>query len=143
MDVMISIGPSFFYTVTLPCTLWFLDKGKKDDSRADTVLFIDARDTYRQLDRAHRDFTPEQCEFLANIVRLYRGEEPETGTGRRSSSPPLPTRYRDVPPLQGCDPGRIEAQGGAQPRPHGGVAERPGDGVDPRAAAGAERDWRG
>ena len=42
------------------------------------MLFIDARHIYRQIDRAHRDFTPEQIEFLANIVRLYRGEEPET-----------------------------------------------------------------
>ena len=81
VDVMVSIGPNFFYTVTLPCTLWFLDKGKNAASRSDKVLFIDARDIYRQLDRAHRDFTPEQLEFLANIVRLYRGEEPETAGG--------------------------------------------------------------
>ncbi len=39
------------------------------------MLFIDARQIFRQIDRAHRDFTPEQIEFLANIVRLYRGEE--------------------------------------------------------------------
>src|SRR5690606_39252474 len=56
---------------------WFLDKGKKNTNRADKVLFIDARHIYRQIDRAHRDFTPEQQEFLANIARLYRGEEPE------------------------------------------------------------------
>ncbi|MDI6766151.1 MAG: class I SAM-dependent DNA methyltransferase [Bacteroidota bacterium] len=77
VDVIISIGSNFFYTVTLPCTLWFLDKGKKKTDRKDKVLFIDARHIYRQIDRAHRDFTPEQIEFVANIVRLYRGEKPE------------------------------------------------------------------
>lgn len=77
VDVIVAVGPNFFYTVTLPCTLWFLDKGKANTPRADKVLFIDARHIYNQVDRAHRDWTPEQIEFLANIVRLYRGEEPE------------------------------------------------------------------
>lgn len=81
IDVMISIGSNFFYTVTLPCTLWFFDRGKKETDRKDKVLFIDARQTYRQVDRAHRDFTPEQIEFLANIARLYRGEEIVTSMG--------------------------------------------------------------
>jgi len=63
-----------FYTVTLPCTLWFLDKGKAKTSRADTVLFIDARHIYRQVDRAHRDWPSVQISFIANLVRLYRGE---------------------------------------------------------------------
>lgn len=77
VDVIVSVGTNFFYTVTLPVTLWFLDRGKRATERADQVLFIDARNIYRQLDRAHRDWTPEQIEFLANIVRLWRGEEPE------------------------------------------------------------------
>jgi len=81
VDVMIAIGPNMFYTVTLPCTLWFLDKGKRHTARADKVLFIDARTIYRQIDRAHRDFRPDQIEFLANIVRLYRDEEPEIVPG--------------------------------------------------------------
>jgi type I restriction enzyme M protein len=81
VDVMVSISSNFFYTVTLPCTLWFFDKGKKDTDRKDKVLFIDARQIYHQIDRAHRDFTPEQIEFLSNIVRLYRGEEVETDMG--------------------------------------------------------------
>lgn len=74
VDVMIAISSNFFYTVTLPVTLWFLDKGKVGSEREDTVLFIDARHIYKQVDRAHRDFTPEQIDFLANIARLYRGE---------------------------------------------------------------------
>jgi len=73
VDVVVSISSNFFYTVTLPVTLWFLDKGKKNTDRADKVLFIDARHTFQQVDRAHREFGPGQGEFLANIVRLYRG----------------------------------------------------------------------
>jgi type I restriction enzyme M protein len=79
VDVIVSVGPNFFYTVTLPCTLWFFDKAKSQGDNTDNVLFIDARHTFRQIDRAHRDFTPQQIEFLSNIVRLYRGEEIETG----------------------------------------------------------------
>ena len=75
VDVMIAIGSNFFYTVTLPCTLWFLDKGKIHTDRKDNVLFIDARDIYHQIDRAHRDFTPDQIEKITGIVQSYRGEE--------------------------------------------------------------------
>jgi len=75
VDVMVAVGPNMFYTVTLPVTLWFLDRGKGKTSRADTVLFIDARHIYRQVDRAHREWTPAQIGFMANLVRLYRGEE--------------------------------------------------------------------
>lgn len=74
VDVMVAVGTNMFYTVTLPVTLWFLDKGKANTSRADTVLFIDARHVYRQIDRAHRDWTDAQIGFIANVVRLYRNE---------------------------------------------------------------------
>ena len=74
VDVIVAVGSNFFYTVTLPVTLWFLDRGKRETDRADKVLFIDARKIFRQIDRAHRDWLPEQIEFLANIARLYRGE---------------------------------------------------------------------
>ena len=77
VDVMVAVGPNMFYTVTLPFTLWFLDRGKAKTPRADTVLFIDARHIYRQIDRAHRDWTRPQIGFLANLARLYRGEEPD------------------------------------------------------------------
>ena len=56
---MVSIGYNFFYTVTLPCTLWFFDKGKRKSSRKDKVLFLDARHLYRQIDRAR---TPSPSE---------------------------------------------------------------------------------
>ena len=81
VDVIIGVGTNMFYTVTLPVTLWFLDRGKKLSDRADRVLFIDARAIYNQIDRAHRDWTPQQIELLANIVRLWRGEEPEFDAG--------------------------------------------------------------
>jgi type I restriction enzyme M protein len=81
VDVMVAIGTNFFYTVTLPVTLWFLDRGKLGTDLEDTVLFIDARHLYHQIDRAHRDFLPEQIEFIANIVRLYRSEELEASDG--------------------------------------------------------------
>jgi len=73
VDVMVAIGSNFFYTVTLPCTLWFLDKNK--ESRKDQVLFIDARNIFRQINRRHREFTPAQIEYISRIVRLYRGED--------------------------------------------------------------------
>ncbi|MDZ7808366.1 MAG: N-6 DNA methylase [Gracilimonas sp.] len=77
VDVIISISSNFFYTVTLPCTLWFFDKGKQGTDRDNKVLFIDARNIYRQIDRAHRNYTPEQIDFISGIVRRYRGEEME------------------------------------------------------------------
>ncbi len=55
VDVMVAVGSNFFYTVTLPCTLWFLDKGKAGTPGADTVLFVDARHIYTQIDHAHRE----------------------------------------------------------------------------------------
>ncbi|MCU1326446.1 MAG: Site-specific DNA-methyltransferase (adenine-specific) [Bryobacterales bacterium] len=131
VDVMISVGPNFFYTVTLPCTLWFLDRGKKATKRKDQVLFIDARHIFRQIDRAHREFTPEQVEFVANIVRLYRGEEVETVA---QSSALMKERfpkgkYVDVLGLcRVAGLGDIEAQGWSlNPGRYVGVAERAAD----------------
>ena len=74
VDCMVTIPSNMFYTVTLPATLWFLDKGKRGTERHDRILFIDARNIFRQLDRAHRDWSEEQIKNLAAIVQLYRGE---------------------------------------------------------------------
>jgi type I restriction enzyme M protein len=128
VDVMVAIGPNFFYTVTLPCTLWFLERGKKGTDRDDQVLFIDARHIFRQLDRAHRDFTPDQIEFIANIARLYRGEDVETthGSGKRLKEAFPGGKYADVPGL--CKVAtleEIEAQGWSlNPGRYVGVADR-------------------
>jgi type I restriction enzyme M protein len=148
VDVMVAVGPNLFYTVTLPCTLWFFDKakaslpppstrpgghpspnGRRDgdegkQNRADTVLFIDARHIYRQVDRAHREWTPAQIGFLANLVRLYRGEALDFTLGgdeakaklievfgnpkSRSENP----KFQDVPGLcRAATLKEIEAQG--------------------------------
>jgi type I restriction enzyme M protein len=136
VDVMVAVGPNMFYTVTLPCTLWFFDKGKAKTPRADTVLFIDARHIYRQIDRAHRDWTDAQISFMANLVRLYRGEAPDFTLGGEEAKakleelfprsgdilspssgkaggkiPPL-LAYRDIPGLcKAATLAEIEAQG--------------------------------
>src|SRR5437016_5037483 len=102
VDVIVAVGPNMFYTVTLPCTLWFLDRGKKGTEREDKVLFLDARHIFRDIDRAHRDWSLEQVSFLANVVRLYRGEEPDYTLGGEATKAkieevfgPSPT-YMDV-----------------------------------------------
>jgi type I restriction enzyme M protein len=131
VDVIVAIASNFFYTVTLPCTLWFLDREKTETVRADQVLFLDARHIYRQLDRAHRDFLPEQIELLANIVRLYRDEEPEQIKGSDAlMAERFPSgAYRDVPGLcKRATLAGIEAQGWSlNPGRYVGVAARPPD----------------
>jgi type I restriction enzyme M protein len=141
VDVMVAVGPNMFYTVTLPCTLWFFDKRKTQPplphrgegrgegvNRADTVLFIDARHIYRQVDRAHRDWTPAQIGFLANIVRLYRGETPDFTLGGDEANAKLTEifgepasnrqsaignlKFRDVPGLcKAATLSEVEGQG--------------------------------
>jgi type I restriction enzyme M protein len=135
VDVMVVVGPNMFYTVTLPCTLWFLDRGKRKTPRENKILFIDARHIYRQIDRAHRDWTDAQIGFLANIVRLYRGEELDFTLGGDEAKAKLSEvfgkkpKYSDVPGL--CKAGslkEIEAQGcSLNPGRYVGVA--PGEAV--------------
>ena len=134
VDVMVAIGSNFFYTVTLPCTLWFLDKGKRGTDRHDKVLFIDARHIYSQVDRAHREFLPEHIEFLANIARLYRGEAAESAHGSEElMAEHFPDgTYQDVPGLcKAADTAEIEQQGWSlNPGRYVGVAEREEDDFD-------------
>lgn len=73
VDVMISIRSNFFYTRTVPCELWFFDKGKPAAHR-DKVLMLDARNVFRKVTRKIYDFSPEQLKNLTAIVWLYRGE---------------------------------------------------------------------
>lgn len=135
VDVMVAVGPNMFYTVTLPCTLWFLDKGKAKTPRADTVLFIDARHIYRQVDRAHRDWTAAQIGFIANLVRLYRGEALDLTLGGSDAEAKhkeifgKKPAYADVPGLcKAATLGEIEAQGWSlNPGRYVGVA--PGEDV--------------
>jgi type I restriction enzyme M protein len=137
VDVIVAVGSNFFYTVTLPVTLWFFDRRKSGTDREDKVLFIDARKVFRQIDRAHRDWLPEQVEFLANIARLYRGEDVETveGSAELMSASFPDGVYVDAPGLcavAGVD--QIEKQGWSlNPGRYVGVANAADDGVDFRA----------
>jgi type I restriction enzyme M protein len=134
VDVMVATSSNMFYTVTLPCTLWFFDKGKAGTDRERKVLFIDARHIYQQIDRAHRDFMDEQIEFLANIVRLYRGEEVETEAGSAAMlKEKFPDgRYVNVSGLcKVATVAEIELQGWSlNPGRYVGVAERAADDFD-------------
>jgi type I restriction enzyme M protein len=148
VDVMIAVGPNFFYTVTLPCTLWFFDKRKAsrgghspESDRKDKVLFIDARHIFRQMDRAHRKFSPKQIEYIANIARLYRGEKPEFTAGDDADHPgPDPDLKATFPKLKYADAlglckvatlAEIEAQGWSlNPGRYVGVAEKGADDFD-------------
>ena len=139
VDVMVAVGPNMFYTVTLPCTLWFLDRGKgqkgTDPKRANTVLFIDTRHIYRQVDRAHRDWTPAQIGFIANVVRLYRGEAPDLTVGGEEAEAKLAEVfgkrpvYADIPGLcKAATLAEVEVQGWSlNPGRYVGVA--PGEAV--------------
>ncbi|MBI2840459.1 MAG: N-6 DNA methylase [Acidobacteria bacterium] len=73
VDVMVSIRPNFFYTRTVPCELWFFDRGKPAE-RKGKVLMLDARNIYRKVTRKICDFSPEQMQNLAAVVWLHRGE---------------------------------------------------------------------
>lgn len=73
VDVMMSVGNNFFYTKSLPCSLWFFDKGKPE-ALLDKVLFIDARNYYTVVDRTLNEWTEWQIKNLTAIVWLYRGE---------------------------------------------------------------------
>lgn len=101
VDCIITTSPNMFFTVTLPVTLWFLDRGKAKGPRGDQVLFVDARHIFRQDSRAHRSFTAEHIEFLGNIVRLWRGEaaEADQGSQQRLAQAFGTGGYRDVPGL--------------------------------------------
>lgn len=74
VDVMVSVGNNFFYTKSLPCSLWFFDKGKQEQLR-DKVLFIDARNYYTVVDRTLNEWSQWQLKNLNAIVWLYRGEK--------------------------------------------------------------------
>ena len=73
VDIMVAIRPNFFYTRTVPCELWFLNRAKSKEHK-DKVLMIDARNVYRKVTRKIYDFSPEQEQNLLAIVWLYRGE---------------------------------------------------------------------
>lgn len=70
---MVTLPSNMFTSVTLPATLWFFDKKKPNTDKKDEILFIDARNVFTQIDRAHRKFSKEQIKNLSIISRLYEG----------------------------------------------------------------------
>lgn len=75
VDVMVSIGTKFFYTRSLPCSLWFFDRAKeRDKDRADKTLMLDLRDVFRKVSSNLHDFTDEHLQNIHAIVSLYRGD---------------------------------------------------------------------
>jgi len=73
VDIMIAIRSNFFYTRSVPCELWFLNRGKPAELQ-DKILMIDARNIYRKVNRTINDFSPEQLQNILSIVWLYRSE---------------------------------------------------------------------
>ena len=71
VEAIVSVGNNFFYTRSLPCHLWFFNKNKKDKN---TILMIDARNTFRKVNSTINDFSPDQLEGLTTIIKSYRGE---------------------------------------------------------------------
>ena len=71
---MVTLPPNMFSSVTLPATLWFFDKRKPQTEKRDEILFVDARNVFTQVDRAHRKFSDEQIKNLGIITRLYQGD---------------------------------------------------------------------
>lgn len=129
------------YEYFLGGTLWFFEKGKARTDKKDNVLFIDARHIYRQIDRARREFTPEQIDFIAGIVRLYRGESVAAIHESPLQEKFPKGKYHDVPGL--CKVAtlkEIEAQGwNLNPGRYVGVTERAADDFDfCRATGGNE-----
>ncbi len=78
VDVIISVGTNMFMNATLSCTLWFFDKRKANTERKNKILFINAQDIFTEIDRAHSEWTEEQIQEIAGMVRQYREEEGET-----------------------------------------------------------------
>jgi type I restriction enzyme M protein len=72
VEAIVSISNNFFYTRTLPCHIWFFNKNKQDK---DSILMIDARNTFRKVNSKINDFSPDQLEGLTSIIKSYRGEE--------------------------------------------------------------------
>lgn len=96
VDVIVSVANNFFYTRSLPCHVWFLDKGKRPENR-DKVLMLDARHTFRKVTTTLNDFSPDQLEGLTAIVALYRGAQPVVSPDNAWYHERFPDgQYRDI-----------------------------------------------
>ena len=96
VDCIVSVGNNFFYTRSLPCHVWFYDKGKRSANK-EKILMIDARNVFRKVTTNINDFSPEQLEGLTAIIKLYRGETPEVAVDNSWFNAHFPDgSYHDV-----------------------------------------------
>jgi type I restriction enzyme M protein len=96
VDCIVAVGNNFFYTRSLPCHLWFYDKGKRKENK-DKILMIDARNVFRKVSTTINDFSDDQLEGLTAIAKLYRGEKPIVNKSNTWFYDRFPnSRYEDV-----------------------------------------------
>lgn len=96
IDCIVAVGNNFFYTRSLPCHLWFFDKGKSAANK-DKILMIDARNVYRKVTTTLNDFSEEQMEGLTAVIELYRGHQPGVQQDNKWFNENFPSgKYRDV-----------------------------------------------
>jgi len=96
VDCIVSVSNNFFYTRSLPCHLWFYDRGKRPENR-DKILMIDARNVFRKVTTTINDFSPEQLEGLTAIMKLYRGETAELDQDNSWFNERFPDgKYQDI-----------------------------------------------
>jgi type I restriction enzyme M protein len=96
VDCIVSIGNNFFYTRSLPCHVWFYDKGKSQKNK-DNILMLDARNVFRKVTTTINDFSEEQLEGLTAIMQLYRGQKPTVSKTNEWFNTHFPDgKYRDV-----------------------------------------------
>jgi type I restriction enzyme M protein len=96
VDCVVSIGNNFFYTRSLPCHVWFYDKGKRKENKK-RILMIDARNVFRKVTTTINDFSEEQLEGLTSIMKMYRGEKPEISKTNAWFIERFPDKkYRDI-----------------------------------------------
>jgi type I restriction enzyme M protein len=96
VDCIVSIGNNFFYTRSLPCHVWFYDKGKRKENKK-KILMIDARNVYRKVTTTINDFSEDQLEGLTAIIKLYRGEKPKLSKDNQWFNERFPDgKYNDI-----------------------------------------------
>ena len=99
VDCMVTIPSNMFYTVTLPATLWFFDKSKIKTPREDKILFIDARNVFKQIDRAHREWSEEHIQNLSTIVNLYHGSDEKYNKNIQNYTENLKMSKKELEPI--------------------------------------------
>ncbi len=95
VDVIVSVGNNFFYTRSLPCHLWFLDKGKRPENK-NKILMLDARNTYRVINSTINDFSDGQLLNFTTIVQLYRGKKEAVTNAQKEHKKALTEQFETL-----------------------------------------------